>query len=107
MIHSRPSQASQTTQSIHHVGSAEDQAEIKPPSSLAVRPRDWEIENNSNDLKSGLSGRYRPTWRPTREPLNVDSIFRTEKRKNTGYSPLSPFSEESGKGITFSSIVKQ
>lgn len=100
MIHSRPSQASQTTQSIHHVGSAEDQAEIKPPSSLAVRPRDWEIENNSNDLKSGLSGRYRPTWRPTREPLNVDSIFRTEKRKNTGYSPLSPFSEESAKELS-------
>lgn len=100
MIHSRPSQASQTTQSIHHVGSAEDLAEIKPPSSLAVRPRDWEIENNSNDLKSGLSGRYRPTWRPTREPLNVDSIFRTEKRKNTGYSPLSPFSEESAKELS-------
>ncbi|KAM3913791.1 ubiquitin carboxyl-terminal hydrolase 54 isoform 2-T2 [Leptodactylus fuscus] len=100
MIHSRPSQASQTTPSIHHVGSAVDQAEIKPPSSLAVRPREWEMENNSNDLKSGLTGRYRPTWRPTREPLNVDSIFRNEKRKNTGYSPLSPFSEDSAKELS-------
>ncbi|XP_075697783.1 ubiquitin carboxyl-terminal hydrolase 54 isoform X3 [Rhinoderma darwinii] len=96
MIH-RPSQASQTTQSVHHVGSAVDQAEIKPPASLAVRPRDWDMENNSNEIKSGLSGRYRPTWRPTREPLNVDSVFRHEKRKNTGYSPLSPFSEDSAK----------
>ncbi|XP_066456602.1 inactive ubiquitin carboxyl-terminal hydrolase 54 isoform X4 [Eleutherodactylus coqui] len=100
MIHSRPSQASQTTPSIHHVGSAVDQAEIKPPSSLAVRPRDWDMENNSNEMKCGLSGRYRPTWRPTREPLNVDSIFRTEKRKNTGYSPLSPFSEDSAKELS-------
>ncbi|XP_073541883.1 ubiquitin carboxyl-terminal hydrolase 54 isoform X3 [Phyllobates terribilis] len=102
MIHSRPSQASQTTPSIHHVGSAVDQAEIKPPSSLAVRPRDWEMENNSSEMKSGLSGRYRPTWRPTREPLNVDSVFRTEKRKNTGYSPLSPFSEEAAKELSVS-----
>ncbi|XP_044154855.1 inactive ubiquitin carboxyl-terminal hydrolase 54 isoform X3 [Bufo gargarizans] len=100
MIHSRPSQASQTTQSIHHVGSAVDQAEIKPPSNLVIRPSDWEIENGSNEMKSGLSGRYRPTWRPTREPLNVDSIFRNEKRKNTGYSPLSPFSEDSAKEFT-------
>ncbi|XP_040293880.1 inactive ubiquitin carboxyl-terminal hydrolase 54 isoform X4 [Bufo bufo] len=97
MIHSRPSQ---TTQSIHHVGSAVDQAEIKPPSNLVIRPSDWEIENGSNEMKSGLSGRYRPTWRPTREPLNVDSIFRNEKRKNTGYSPLSPFSEDSAKEFT-------
>ncbi|KAM4031733.1 ubiquitin carboxyl-terminal hydrolase 54 isoform 3-T3 [Anomaloglossus baeobatrachus] len=100
MIHSRPSQASQTTPSIHHVGSAVDQAEIKPPSSLAVRPRDWEMETNTSEMKSGLSGRYRPTWRPTREPLNVDSVFRTEKRKNTGYSPLSPFSEEAAKELS-------
>ncbi|XP_063817398.1 inactive ubiquitin carboxyl-terminal hydrolase 54 isoform X2 [Pseudophryne corroboree] len=103
MIHSRPSQASQTTQSLHHVGSAVEQAEIKPPSSLAVRPRDWEMENG-NDAKSGVSNRYRPTWRPTREPLNVDSIFRTEKRKNTGYSPLSPFSEDSGKELSVSEL---
>ncbi|XP_077115378.1 ubiquitin carboxyl-terminal hydrolase 54 isoform X3 [Ranitomeya variabilis] len=102
MIHSRPSQASQTTPSIHHVGSAVDQAEIKPPSSLAVRPRDWEMDNTSSEMKSGLSGRYRPTWRPTREPLNVDSVFRTEKRKNTGYSPLSPFSEEAAKELSVS-----
>ncbi|KAG8551943.1 hypothetical protein GDO81_004347 [Engystomops pustulosus] len=100
MIHSRPSQASQTTPSIHHVGSAVDHTEIKPPSSLAVRPRDWEMENGSNEMKSGLTNRYRPTWRPTREPLNVDSIFRNEKRKNTGYSPLSPFSEDSAKELS-------
>lgn len=96
MIHNRPSQASQTTQSLHHVGSAVDQTEIKPLSSLAVQPRDWDLEN-SNEAKSGLSCRYRPTWRPTREPLNVDSIFRSEKRIIPTYSPLSPFSEDCGK----------
>ncbi|XP_040176394.1 inactive ubiquitin carboxyl-terminal hydrolase 54 isoform X3 [Rana temporaria] len=96
MIHNRPSQASQTTQSLHHVGSAVDQTEIKPLSSLAVQPRDWDLEN-SNEAKSGLSCRYRPTWRPTREPLNVDSIFRSEKRIIPTYSPLSPFSEDCAK----------
>ncbi|XP_073452788.1 ubiquitin carboxyl-terminal hydrolase 54 isoform X2 [Aquarana catesbeiana] len=96
MIHNRPSQASQTTQSLHHVGSAVDQTEIKPLSSLAVQPRDWELEN-SNEAKSGLSCRYRPTWRPKREPLNVDSIFRSEKRIIPTYSPLSPFSEDCAK----------
>ncbi|XP_068114159.1 ubiquitin carboxyl-terminal hydrolase 54 isoform X3 [Hyperolius riggenbachi] len=96
MIHNRPSQASQTTQNLHHVGSAMDQTEIKPPS--AVQARDWEMENG-NEAKSGLSNRYRPTWRPTREPLNVDSIFRSEKRVNNTYSPLSPFSEDSAKEL--------
>ncbi|XP_018421520.1 PREDICTED: inactive ubiquitin carboxyl-terminal hydrolase 54 isoform X5 [Nanorana parkeri] len=102
MIHNRPSQASQTMQSLHHVGSAVDQTEIKPLSSLAVQPRDWELENNSNEAKSGLSNRYRPPWRPTREPLNVDSIFRSEKRINSTYSPLCPFAEDPAKEFSVS-----
>ncbi|XP_053306066.1 inactive ubiquitin carboxyl-terminal hydrolase 54 isoform X2 [Spea bombifrons] len=100
MIHSRPSQASQTSQTVHHVGSGMDQTEIKPPSSLTVRPRDWEMESGNNEAKSNVSNRYRPNWRPTREPLNVDSVFRSEKRKNTGYCPLSPFNEDSAKELT-------
>ncbi|CAH2321883.1 inactive ubiquitin carboxyl-terminal hydrolase 54 isoform X1 [Pelobates cultripes] len=104
MIHSRPSQASQTSQGLHHVCSGIDETEIKPPSSLTVRSRDWEIESSNNETKSSFSNRYRPTWRPTREPLNVDSIFRTEKRKNTGYCPLSPFSEDSVKELSVSDI---
>ncbi|KAM4636313.1 ubiquitin carboxyl-terminal hydrolase 54 isoform 2-T2 [Discoglossus pictus] len=105
MIHSRPSQASQTSQTLHHMGSTLDQTEIKPPTSLAVRPRDWDMEGPNNEPKSNLTNRYRPTWRPTREPLNVDSVFRTEKRKNTGYCPLSPFSEDSGKEMTISEPI--
>ncbi|XP_041424784.1 inactive ubiquitin carboxyl-terminal hydrolase 54 isoform X5 [Xenopus laevis] len=98
IIHNRPSQASQTaSQGFHHVGSSLDESEIKPPTNLSMRLRDWEIDNSSNESKSGFSNRYRPTWRPTREPLNVDSVFRSEKRKNAAYSPLSPFSEDSGK----------
>ncbi|XP_041427038.1 inactive ubiquitin carboxyl-terminal hydrolase 54-like isoform X2 [Xenopus laevis] len=98
IIHNRPSQASQTSsQGFHHVGSSLDQSEIKPPTNLTMRLRDWEIDNSTSETKSGFSNRYRPTWRPTREPLNVDSVFRSEKRKNASYSPLSPFSEDSGK----------
>ncbi|XP_031761978.1 inactive ubiquitin carboxyl-terminal hydrolase 54 isoform X2 [Xenopus tropicalis] len=98
IIHNRPSQASQTSsQGFHHVGSNLDQSEIKPPTNLSMRLRDWDIDNSNNETKSGFSNRYRPTWRPTREPLNVDSVFRSEKRKNAAYSPLSPFSEDSGK----------
>ncbi|KAG8435090.1 hypothetical protein GDO86_013157 [Hymenochirus boettgeri] len=105
MIHNRPSQASQTSsQGLNHMGNPLDQTEIKPPTSLSVRLRDWEIDSSNNDIKSGFSNRYRPTWRPTREPLNVDSIFRTEKRKNTAYSPLSPFSEDSGKEMALGEL---
>ncbi|XP_053547985.1 inactive ubiquitin carboxyl-terminal hydrolase 54 [Bombina bombina] len=104
MIHSRPSQASQTSQSLHHVVNALDQAEVKPPTSLAVRPRDWDIESPNIETKSSLTNRYRPTWRPTREPLNVDSVLRTEKRKITAYCPLSPFSEDSAKELTINEL---
>ncbi|KAM4702538.1 ubiquitin carboxyl-terminal hydrolase 54 isoform 2-T2 [Rhinophrynus dorsalis] len=103
MIHSRPSQASQTSQGLLHIGSSLEQAETKPPTSLTVRLRDWEVDG-SNETKSGFSNRYRPTWRPTREPLNVDSVFRSEKRKNSAYSPLSPFSEDSAKELTINEI---
>ncbi|KAM9326354.1 ubiquitin carboxyl-terminal hydrolase 54 [Gastrophryne carolinensis] len=102
MIHNRPSQASQTTQSLHHMGSAVEQKDIKPPSSFASQSRDWELENDTNETKTGLSNRYRPTWRPTREPLNVDSVFRSEKRINSSYSPLSPFLEDSAKEFSAS-----
>uniref|UniRef100_A0A8C5QV88 Ubiquitin specific peptidase 54 n=1 Tax=Leptobrachium leishanense TaxID=445787 RepID=A0A8C5QV88_9ANUR len=104
MIHSRPSQASQTSQGLHHVGSGMDDTEIKPPSSLSVRSREWEVENGNMEVKPSLTNRYRPTWRPMREPLNVDSIFRTEKRRNTGYCPLSPFSEDSVKELSVNEL---
>ncbi|KAM8924213.1 ubiquitin carboxyl-terminal hydrolase 54 isoform 2-T2 [Pelodytes ibericus] len=104
MIHSRPSQASQTTQSSHHVGSAVDQSEIKAPSCLTVRPREWEVESGNQETKSSFPNRYRPTWRPTREPLNVDSVFRSEKRNHTGYCPLSPFSEDAAKELTVNEL---
>ncbi|MEE6488485.1 hypothetical protein FKM82_015240 [Ascaphus truei] len=100
MIHSRPSQASQTSQGFLHVGSTLDQIEVKPPTSLAVRPREWEMLSGSSETKSSISNRYRPTWRPTREPLNVDNIFRTDKRKIPGYNQLSPFFEDSAKELT-------
>ncbi|XP_045925736.1 inactive ubiquitin carboxyl-terminal hydrolase 54-like [Micropterus dolomieu] len=36
----------------------------------------WEDESTSSESKSSSSGsRYRPTWRPRREALNIDSIF--------------------------------
>uniref|UniRef100_A0A8C3CKS0 Ubiquitin specific peptidase 54 n=1 Tax=Cairina moschata TaxID=8855 RepID=A0A8C3CKS0_CAIMO len=105
MIHSRPQQISQTNQNSSHGGSSMDQAEARPSKSLSsAHARDWEVESTSSESKSSSSSRYRPTWRPKRESLNIDSIFSKDKRKHCGYTQLSPFSEEAGKQSSQSNI---
>ncbi|KFP45790.1 Inactive ubiquitin carboxyl-terminal hydrolase 54, partial [Chlamydotis macqueenii] len=99
MIHSRPQQTSQTIQNSPRGGSSMDQAETRPSKSLSAHSRDWEVESTSSESKSSSSSRYRPTWRPKRESLNIDSIFSKDKRKHCGYTQLSPFSEEAGKEL--------
>ncbi|XP_029887204.1 inactive ubiquitin carboxyl-terminal hydrolase 54 isoform X2 [Aquila chrysaetos chrysaetos] len=99
MIHSRPQQISQTIQNSPRGGSSVDQAETRPSKSLSAHSRDWEVESTSSESKSSSSSRYRPTWRPKRESLNIDSIFSKDKRKHCGYTQLSPFSEEAGKEL--------
>ncbi|KAM6442095.1 ubiquitin carboxyl-terminal hydrolase 54 isoform 2-T7 [Liasis olivaceus] len=92
MIHSRPSQTSQGSPR------GKNQTEIQSlPRTLAIQSRDWEIESNSSESKSSSSSKYRPSWRPKRESLNIDSIFSKEKRKQSGYTQLSPFSEDAAK----------
>uniref|UniRef100_A0A8D2N1V5 Ubiquitin specific peptidase 54 n=1 Tax=Zonotrichia albicollis TaxID=44394 RepID=A0A8D2N1V5_ZONAL len=100
MIHSRPQQISQTMQNSPRGGNTVDQAETRPSKSLSAHTRDWEAESTSSESKSSSSSRYRPTWRPKRESLNIDSIFSKDKRKHCGYTQLSPFSEEAGKELT-------
>ncbi|PKK28302.1 ubiquitin specific peptidase 54, transcript variant X2 [Columba livia] len=100
MIHSRPQQISQAIQNSPHGGSSVDQAGTRPSKSLSAHSRDWEVESTSSESKSSSSSRYRPTWRPKRESLNIDSIFSKDKRKHCGYMQLSPFSEEAGKELT-------
>ncbi|KAL8202254.1 UNVERIFIED_CONTAM: Inactive ubiquitin carboxyl-terminal hydrolase 54 [Gekko kuhli] len=90
MIHNRPSQTGQGSPR-----GGKGQAEVQPlPRAVPSQPRDWEMESTSSESKSSSSSRYRPTWRPKRESLNIDSIFSKEKRKQCGYTPLSPFSED-------------
>lgn len=100
MIHNRPSLASQTTLGPPCVGKGGEQTDKKPPRSLPLHSRDWEVESTSSESKSSSSSKYRPTWRPKRESLNIDSIFSKDKRKHSGYTQLSPFSEDSAKEFT-------
>ncbi|XP_073935226.1 ubiquitin carboxyl-terminal hydrolase 54 isoform X4 [Castor canadensis] len=97
MIHNRPSLASQTNVGSPCVGKKEDQSDKKPPRNLPLHSCDWEMESTSSESKSSSSSKYRPTWRPKRESLNIDSIFSKDKRKHCGYTQLSPFSEDSVK----------
>ncbi|XP_023365293.1 inactive ubiquitin carboxyl-terminal hydrolase 54 isoform X2 [Otolemur garnettii] len=97
MIHNRPSLASQTNVGSPFGGRGGDQPDKKPPRNLPLHSRDWEIESTSSESKSSSSSKYRPTWRPKRESLNIDSIFSKDKRKHCGYTQLSPFSEDSAK----------
>lgn len=39
-------------------------------------------------LSSSSGGRYRPTWRPRREALNIDSIFTRQRGSSVGYNTL-------------------
>ncbi|KAJ0016218.1 hypothetical protein NQD34_014508 [Periophthalmus magnuspinnatus] len=57
----------------------------------------WEDDSTSSESKSSSSGsRYRPTWRPRREALNIDSIFTRQKASCVGYSapPVPPLPPE-------------
>lgn len=95
MIHNRPSQTNQNSPS-----GGKDQAEVQSlPRALPVQSRDWEMESTSSESKSSSSSKYRPTWRPKRESLNIDSIFSKEKRNQCGYTQLSPFSEDAGENV--------
>lgn len=77
MIHSRPLSSSSSS----GVGGSE----------AGARSRDWEDESTSSESKSSSSGgRYRPTWRPRREALNIDSIFSRERHRPVGYATLGP-----------------
>ncbi|KAG1954716.1 inactive ubiquitin carboxyl-terminal hydrolase 54 isoform X5 [Pimephales promelas] len=77
MIHSRPLSSSSSS----GVGGSE----------AGARSRDWEDESTSSESKSSSSGGcYRPTWRPRREALNIDSIFSQERLRPPGYATLAP-----------------
>ncbi|XP_075390151.1 ubiquitin carboxyl-terminal hydrolase 54 isoform X2 [Tenrec ecaudatus] len=100
MIHNRPSVASQTNLGSPCGGRGRDQPGKKPPRNLPLHSHDWEAESTSSESKSSSSSKYRPTWRPKRESLNIDSIFSKDKRKHCGYTQLSPFSEDAAKELT-------
>ncbi|XP_045052097.2 ubiquitin carboxyl-terminal hydrolase 54 isoform X2 [Desmodus rotundus] len=106
MIHNRPSLASQTNLGSPFGGKGGDQVDKRPPRNLPLQPRDWEIESTSSESKSSSSNKYRPSWRPKRESLNIDSIFSKDKRKHCGYTQLSPFSEDSAKELTPDELSK-
>uniref|UniRef100_A0A8D2D2C2 ubiquitinyl hydrolase 1 n=1 Tax=Sciurus vulgaris TaxID=55149 RepID=A0A8D2D2C2_SCIVU len=97
MIHNRPSLASQINIGSPYGSRGGDQPDKKPLRNLSLHSRDWEIESTSSESKSSSSSKYRPTWRPKRESLNIDSIFSKDKRKHCGYTQLSPFAEDSAK----------
>ncbi|XP_044515010.1 inactive ubiquitin carboxyl-terminal hydrolase 54 isoform X3 [Gracilinanus agilis] len=106
IIHSRPSLTSQTNQGSPCVGKG-DQTEKRPPRSLPLHCQDWEVESTSSESKSSSSSKYRPTWRPKRESLNIDSIFSKDKRKHScGYTQLSPFSEDPAKEFSSNEVNK-
>ncbi|XP_069466796.1 ubiquitin carboxyl-terminal hydrolase 54 isoform X2 [Ambystoma mexicanum] len=100
MIHSRPAPPLQSTLPLSDGVRNGELKELRPPGSLGVHFRDWEMESTSSESKSSSSSKYRPPWRPKREPLNIDSIFNKDKRKHTGYAQLSPFSEDAAKELT-------
>lgn len=106
MIHNRPSLTSQTNLGSSYGGRGGDQMDRKPPKNLPLHSRDWEVESTSSESKSSSSSKYRPTWRPKRESLNIDSIFSKDKRKHCGYTQLSPFSEDSAKEFTPDDLSK-
>ncbi|XP_065409374.1 inactive ubiquitin carboxyl-terminal hydrolase 54 isoform X12 [Chrysemys picta bellii] len=94
IIHNRPAQ---TNQGPPCGGNVVGQSKIRRPRNLPVHSRDWEMESTSSESKSSSSSKYRPTWRPKRESLNIDSIFNKDKRNHCGYTQLSPFSEDAAK----------
>ncbi|XP_023804947.1 inactive ubiquitin carboxyl-terminal hydrolase 54 isoform X2 [Oryzias latipes] len=70
----------------------------------------WEDESTSSESKSSSSGgRYRPTWRPRREALNIDSIFTHQRGSSLGYNtvPGHPASLESQDSVILAGPVLQ
>ncbi|XP_036072984.1 inactive ubiquitin carboxyl-terminal hydrolase 54 isoform X2 [Oryzias melastigma] len=70
----------------------------------------WEDESTSSESKSSSSGgRYRPTWRPRREALNIDSIFTHQRGSSLGYNtvPGHPAPPESQDSVTLAGPVLQ
>ncbi|XP_007938802.1 inactive ubiquitin carboxyl-terminal hydrolase 54 [Orycteropus afer afer] len=106
IIHNRPSVASQTNLGSPCGARGGDQPDKKPPRNLLLHSHDWEVESNSSESKSSSSSKHRPTWRPKRESLNIDSIFSKDKRKHCGYTQLSPFSEDAAKEFTPNELSK-
>ncbi|XP_060238046.1 LOW QUALITY PROTEIN: inactive ubiquitin carboxyl-terminal hydrolase 54 [Meriones unguiculatus] len=107
MIHSRPSLASQTNAGSPSTSRAgHHQPDKIPPKNLTLNSRDWETESTSSEAKSSSSSKYRPTWRPKRESLNIDSIFSKDKRKHCGYTQLRTFPEDAAKEFTPDEISK-
>ncbi|XP_037353686.1 inactive ubiquitin carboxyl-terminal hydrolase 54 isoform X2 [Talpa occidentalis] len=106
IIHNRPSLTSHTNLGPPCGGKGVDLTDKKPPRNLTLHSRDWEVESTSSESKSSSSSKYRPTWRPKRESLNIDSIFNKDKRKHCGYTQLSPFSEDSAKEFTPDELSK-
>lgn len=106
MIHSRPSLASQTNAASPCVGRAGDQPDKIPARNLPLHSRGWETESTSSEARSSSSSKYRPTWRPKRESLNIDSIFSKDKRKHCGYTQLKTFPEDAAKEFTQDEVSK-
>ncbi|XP_051030440.1 inactive ubiquitin carboxyl-terminal hydrolase 54 isoform X3 [Phodopus roborovskii] len=106
IIHSRPSLASQTNAGSPCAGRTGGLQDKTPPRNLPLHSRDWETESTSSEAKYSSSSKYRPTWRPKRESLNIDSIFSKDKRKHYGYTQLRTFSEDSAKEFTPDEISK-
>lgn len=106
MIHSRPSLASQTSAGSPCVGRAGDQLDKMPPRNFPLQARGWETESTSSEAKSSSSSKYRPTWRPKRESLNIDSIFSKDRRKHCGYTQLRTFPEDAAKEFTPDEVSK-
>ncbi|KAF7657777.1 hypothetical protein LDENG_00021770 [Lucifuga dentata] len=99
--HRPPSFAITTSAPLHSVLTVESQQwRVLPALSLLPCQRvggceggtggpHWEDESTSSESKSSSSGgRYRPTWRPRREALNIDSIFTRQRGSPLGYSIL-------------------
>lgn len=106
MIHSRPSLASQTSAGSPCVGRAGDQLDKIPPRNFPLHAQGWETESTNSEAKSSSSSKYRPTWRPKRESLNIDSIFSKDRRKHCGYTQLRTFPEDAAKEFTPDEVSK-
>uniref|UniRef100_A0A1A8D146 Ubiquitin specific peptidase 54 n=1 Tax=Nothobranchius kadleci TaxID=1051664 RepID=A0A1A8D146_NOTKA len=70
----------------------------------------WEDESTSSESKSSSSGGcYRPTWRPRREALNIDSIFTQQRDSSLGYSsaPDPPLPLVTQEGLPLAGFILQ